>query len=242
MHTLQARSNHQTSSGMRLARSDLTFPEGPWETLLEKAYSIFDAVASDGFALPRWSLGGGTVLMFHYAHRKSKDIDIFIPDPQFLDYINPRIGGRGEDVTSEYQDSSEYLKLFLPEGEIDFVATSSLTNNPFEEYVVLGRNILLETPIEIVAKKLWHRGDRATPRDLLDLAMVIEHHYDEILDHHEIFTKNIEIFTNQCESRKAFMLPVFDAIEKSDFNLSFDECLEQANALKKDLLRATSIS
>lgn len=61
---------------MRLAKSELTFPEGPWETLLEKAYSLFDSVASDGFALPRWSLGGGTVLMFHYAHRKSKDIDI----------------------------------------------------------------------------------------------------------------------------------------------------------------------
>jgi hypothetical protein len=84
-----------------LAKPELSFPEGPWKVLLEKAYSLFDAVASDGFAIPLWSMGGGTVLMFHYAHRKSKDIDIFIPDPQFLGYINPRIGGHGEDVTSE---------------------------------------------------------------------------------------------------------------------------------------------
>ena len=49
--------------------------------------------------------------------------------------------------------------------------------------------------------------------------------------------KNIEIFTKQCESRKSIMLPAFDAIEKIDFDLSFDECLQRANQLKADLLR-----
>lgn len=237
---LQPRSSHQTNSGALLAKPILNFPEGTWITLLEKAYSLFDAVAADGFTIPRWSLGGGTVLMFHYAHRRSKDIDIFIPDPQFLGYINPRTGGRGEDITSEYKDAAEYVKLFLPEGEIDFVASSTLTNNPFEEHEVLGRNILLETPIEIVAKKLWHRGDRATPRDLLDLAMVIDRHYSEILDHRDIFVKNIVTFTSQCESRKSIMLPAFNAIEKIDFNMSFDECLNRAIQLKLDLLKITS--
>jgi hypothetical protein len=196
-----------------------------------------DSVASDGFTLPRWSLGGGTVLMFYFAHRKSKDIDIFVPDPQFLGYVNPRIGGRGEDVTSDYKDAADYVKLFLPEGEIDFVASPTLTENPFEEHEVLGRKILLETPVEIVAKKLWYRGDRATPRDLLDLALVIEHHYSEILVHGQVFVKNIEAFTDQYESRRAIMLPVFDAIEKIEFELSFDECLDRANGLKADLLK-----
>jgi hypothetical protein len=132
------------------------------------------------------------------------------------------------------------VKLFLPEGEIDIVASSTLTKNPFEEYKVLGRDILLETPVEIIAKKLWHRGDRATARDLLDLAVVIEHHYSDILDYRDVFVRNIEVFTHQCESRKSIMLPAFDAIEKIDFNLSFDECLERVNALKADLLKAVS--
>ena len=79
-------------------------------------------------------------------------VDIFIPDPQFLAYVNPRTGGRGEDLTSDYKDSNEYVKLFFPEGEIDFVASATLTNNPFEIHEVLGRNIYLETPVEIVAK------------------------------------------------------------------------------------------
>jgi hypothetical protein len=225
---------------MLLAKPELSFPEGPWKVLLEKAYGLFDAIVDDGFTPPLWSLGGGTVLMFHFAHRKSKDIDIFIPDPQFLGYINPRTGGRGEDITSDYKDTAEYVKLFLPEGEIDFVASSTLTKNPFEVYEVLGRNILLETPVEIVAKKIWHRGDRATARDLLDLAMVIEHRHSDILDHCDVFVKNIEVFANQCESRKSIMMPAFDAIEKIDFNMSFDECLESVNALKIDLLKVSS--
>lgn len=220
-----------------LGKLSLNFPEGPWKSLLEKTFCLLDSVASDGFTLPRWSLGGGTVLMFYYAHRKSKDIDIFVPDPQFLGYVNPRLGGRGEEITTEYKDGTEFVKLFLPEGEIDFVVSPTLTENPFEEHEVLGRNILLETPIEIVAKKLWYRGDRATPRDLLDLSLVIEHHYSEILDHSDVFARNIEAFTDQCDSRRAIMLPAFEAIEKIEFKLSFDECLDRANALKADLLK-----
>lgn len=223
-----------------MVKPPLNFPEGPWKSLLVKAFWLMETIKSDGYTLPRWSLGGGTVLMFYYAHRKSKDIDIFVPDPQFLGYVNPRLGGRAEEVTADYKDGTEFVKLFLPEGEIDFVASSTLTENPFEEHEVLGRKVLLETPIEIVAKKLWYRGDRATPRDLLDLALVIEHHYSEILDHSDVFAKNIEAFTEQCYSRRAIMLPVFEEIEKIEFKLGFDECLNRANDLKADLLRKST--
>jgi hypothetical protein len=213
----------------------LKFPAGPWQILLEQAYAVLDSVAADGIEIPRWSLGGGTVLMFHYEHRLSKDIDIFLPDPQFLGYINPRIGGKGEDITQDYSDGAEFVKLYLPQGEIDFVASSTLTTHPFVSDDVLGRSILLETPVEIVAKKIWYRGDRATPRDLLDLAIVIDHQYDEILKHKEIFAKNIEAFAQQCETRKSVLTPVFNAIEKLNFDLTYDECLLRVNKLKHDL-------
>jgi len=84
---------------------------------------------------------------------------------------------------------------------------------------------------------MWYRGDRATPRDLLDLAVVIEHHYDEILANRDVFKNNIRVFTEQCMVRRAFMLSVFNEIETIDFNLSFDECLQRAKSLESDLLR-----
>jgi hypothetical protein len=55
-----------------------------------------------------------------------------------------------------------------------------------------------------------------------------------------VFAKNIEAFTEQCYSRRAIMLPVFEAIEKIEFKLSFDECLDRANHLKVDLLRIST--
>lgn len=55
--------------------NQLQFPEGAWQGLLTQAFSLLDAVAADGVEVPRWSLGGGTVLMFYYAHRLSKDIE-----------------------------------------------------------------------------------------------------------------------------------------------------------------------
>ena len=49
--------------------------------LLEYAASIIDEAK-----LPpsTYSLGGGTVLSYVFNHRKSKDIDIFINDPQYM--------------------------------------------------------------------------------------------------------------------------------------------------------------
>ncbi len=47
-------------------------------------------------------------------------------------------------------------------------------------WTLLGREVRVETAAEIVAKKLWHRGDRATARDLFDLSLVIEREPDAL--------------------------------------------------------------
>jgi toxin YhaV len=116
-----------------LAKAILHFPDGAWKALLGQTFKLLDDLAQTGIPIPKWSLGGGTVLIFYYQHRKSKDIDIFVLDPQFLGYVNPRLGGPAESLTSEYTDAAEYVKLFMPQGEIDFVAAPPLTANPFEE-------------------------------------------------------------------------------------------------------------
>lgn len=62
-----------------------------WETLFQRALDLIDSVGSAGIILRDWSFGGGTVLMRRYRHRFSKDIDIFVPDPQYLGYLTPRL-------------------------------------------------------------------------------------------------------------------------------------------------------
>ena len=56
-------------------------PEGAWKDLLPHALSIIEDIEHHGTPNPFWTFGGGTVLMFRYNHRLSKDIDIFVPDP-----------------------------------------------------------------------------------------------------------------------------------------------------------------
>jgi len=204
----------------------LIFPQGPWEILLKRAYSLFSEIENKGITIPRWSLGGGTVLMFHYNHRMSKDIDIFLPDPQFLGYVNPRLSEEAESLTSEYIEAEHHIKLYFEEGEIDFIATAPLTKNPFYQYPVLGKSILLEKPLEIVAKKMWHRGEMATARDLFDLALVIEKIPDEFEASKAIFLKNAQVFISQCHDRKDILKVQFEQIQLINYQKTYNECLE----------------
>ena len=91
-----------------------------------------------GVALTDWSFGGGTVLMRRHNHRFSKDIDIFIPDPQYLAYLTPRLNEIAESLTADYLEEAESLKLRFPEGEIDFVASAALTREPTTVETLLG--------------------------------------------------------------------------------------------------------
>ena len=62
-----------------------------WESLFKKALAIIDSGDPNGLRADKWSFGGGTVLMRRYRHRVSKDVDIFVPDPQYLGYLSPRL-------------------------------------------------------------------------------------------------------------------------------------------------------
>jgi len=145
-----------------------------WETLFQRALELIDSTTNLESPLSDWSFGGGTVLMRRHSHRFSNDIDIFIPDPQWLGYLTPRLNATAERLTSDYVEAAESLKLRFPEGEIDFVASQPLTENATIQETLFGRDVQVETSTEIIAKKIWHRGDRFTARDIFDLAMVAE--------------------------------------------------------------------
>lgn len=95
--------------------------EGAWKALWPRALVLTDHL-EDQISNAFWTFGGGTVLMLRIAHRQSKGIDLFVPDPQYLGYINPRLSEVAENISSDYGEAAEYIKLYLREGEIDVVA------------------------------------------------------------------------------------------------------------------------
>ena len=142
--------------------------------LFAAALRLIGAIHDDGISNPFWTFGGGTVLMLRYGHRKSKDIDIFVADAQYLGYVNPAKSAVAESLTTKYIETAGSIKLVLDNGEIDFVAAPNLTGQPFEVWEIAGESVRVETAAEIIAKKMWHRGDNTTARDLFDLAAVCE--------------------------------------------------------------------
>ena len=142
-----------------------------WENLLGYALKQLDPCGLPGDS---WTLGGGTVLMFHFAHRLSKDIDIFFPDKQLLGMVSPRVNDAVELSLREYIEQDGFCKLTFPEGKVDFIYSRKMTTHPPQARMLIGRRVLCEDPVEIAAKKVFWRGHRFTPRDIFDLAVVYD--------------------------------------------------------------------
>lgn len=204
-------------------------PDGVWQELLPHALRMIEDIKNHGAADPFWTMGGGTVLMFRYQHRLSKDIDIFVPDPQYLGFVTPRLSDIAASVSSQYvEDQSSYVKLIRSEGEIDFVAAPNLTLFPFELWDINGQVIRVETATEIVAKKLWHRGDRATARDLFDLSLVIEREPEELQKASKYLQKNAAEFMQQISDRSRVLRLQFEQIDTLNYTPSYDEAANRA--------------
>jgi len=201
----------------------IALPKGVWEQLLRHAFTLIDEIDRHGIKDPVWTFGGGTVLMLRHGHRLSKDIDIFVPDPQYLGFVSPRLSDVAESVTHDYVEGPGYIKLLRPEGEIDFVASPNLTPSPYEVWQLLGRQVRVETSAEIVAKKLWHRGDRATARDLFDLALVIEREPQALASAGQYLVRHRSAFLSQIEQRQEILRLQFDAIDRLAYQVSYED-------------------
>lgn len=207
-----------------------------WETLFRRALDILDSAQRAGSMVHEWSFGGGTVLMRRYRHRVSTDIDIFVPDPQLLGYLSPRLNPVAESFTADYFEQANFLKLVLPQGEIDFVVAGFLTADPVSSERICGRDTRVETSAEIIAKKVWYRAAEFTARDLFDFALVADREPWSLERLREILQARRTVLLDCLADREAELREDFAALEVLDFRPQFDDCL----AAMTDLLSTTS--
>lgn len=137
-----------------------------------------------------------------------------------------------EGITSDYVEQGNFVKLVLDAGEVDVVASPNLTDEPFEIWEIMGQPVKVETAAEIVAKKLYHRGDRATARDLFDLAVVVEQEPTTLAHAAPFLLRHAAAFLGQIEAGPPIMREQFARIQRISFDRSFDECV----ALARDFL------
>lgn len=154
-------------------------PNSPgWQSLLDRAMRGIDALAAAQTPLRHYTFGGGTALMIQLEHRLSKDIDLFINDPQYIPLLSPRTGGESIWYSEHYDEAAHYLKIRYDEGEIDFIVADLLTTAPIVEYEFRGWKVPMEHPVEIAIKKLYHRAEGFKPRDIFDVAVIMTRHED----------------------------------------------------------------
>jgi hypothetical protein len=147
---------------------------GGWRRLFKQARSLIrQANIGDD-----WAFGGGTAMMIQIGHRESRDIDIFLSDPQLLPLLDPQ----KNDFEFEIQpnaymgDGTISQRFAFGEGEIDFIVASALTSSPSIATTVEGEAIRLETIPEIITKKVFYRRALIKPRDIFDIAAACENH------------------------------------------------------------------
>jgi len=195
--------------------------------LFDRATAILDD-AGNRYGRPlTWTLGGGTVMFLRHEHRRSRDIDVFVPDPQHLGYLSPRLSDVASSEDPEYEEGAEFVKIYFPEGEIDFIACGHLTSVPTEVALLGGRSVALETDLEIVAKKLYFRGNRFQPRDLFDLAFVLERHDDASMALQPWADRYRDRIKVRLTSGSSAFRDAFEAVEAVSYQPGFDDAVRR---------------
>jgi len=131
-----------------------------------------------------YALGGGTALSAYYwQHRFSTDIDIFIHKgtAEDLKKIDPRktstaIKARLARIkyAGDLKKHPVYTELTIDQNsKMQFFVVKDYTTVPYSEVTLWGKNILIESVEEIIAKKVYYRCEDANARDLFDLTVAI---------------------------------------------------------------------
>ena len=139
-----------------------------WKRLLELVLPALDELPKE----LTWSLGGGTALSISLNHRISYDIDIFFQDASALKFLSPNKNKKIRTLSDDWQQPGNYLKIERPEGDIDFLIARTFSASPHFCHDFKGYEILVETPAEIIAKKIHYRGSQFSVRDIFDIAAV----------------------------------------------------------------------
>jgi len=81
-----------------------------------------------------------------------------------------------------------------------------------------------------LAKKMFHRGDRATARDLFDLAMVVEREPDALQAAAPFLVRHRDRFLEQIRQPGAGFVATFEAIAATGYRPSLEHCIAVATA------------
>jgi hypothetical protein len=99
-----------------------------WARLFRVACGLIRQVNSKTPISDHWTFGGGTAMMLQIDHRESRDVDIFLDDPQLLPFFDPQKQDFKFDILpSDYGgDGTKFLKLTFNQNPAATIAATAL--------------------------------------------------------------------------------------------------------------------
>ncbi len=190
-----------------------------WIPLFKLALKI---LSNEKVLKSQWSFGGGTALMTYYNHRKSKDVDIFLRDVQLLTRFTPRLNDYVAERVDDYTEMSSSLKLKIKQQEIDFIVAPSLTQKPTVKKLIGNTLVNVETPEEIVIKKIFYRAEAFKTRDVFDLAVVIKDKANGLLKNISVYQSKLDVLRNRLDMLKRVYPIELKALDIIDHRIEKD--------------------
>jgi hypothetical protein len=188
-----------------------------------------------------WTIGGGTMLNDMFAHRESKDIDIFVSDPQILLFLTPRSNDVAEQIgdAGSYVESSNFIKFVTRNGEIDFIVAPRLTKPHAIPRDIGDHPAMVETPVEILAKKVLYRAEAFTGRDLFDLAFLIENgEAEKLMQDKSTYLPKLNIILERMLTHPDGPRRAFEQLQTINYHPTFDHCVATVQRFVADHTQA----
>ena len=156
------------------------------ETYAKQIKALNDLISECKKLLPNNDLsfirfGGGTALaIYHFQHRKSFDIDLFVTDPQILNYLSPKHWLEDSRLfnTAKYIDLANHIRLLTKENiKIDILVSQDFIGHAIidNSHAFFQESIYVESLEDILAKKIVYRKDQNKSRDIIDLSVALYH-------------------------------------------------------------------
>lgn len=152
--------------------------------------------------------GGGTALaIYYFQHRLSFDVDLFVQDPQIINYLSPKhwLEDSATFGDEAYLDFANHIRVLSSKNKIKLdvlVAQDNLVDCLIDDSLMLfNKTIYVESIEDIIAKKIIHRRKGNLTRDIIDIGIAIEKNniFEKLLKIEAVTKNDISELNNALE-------------------------------------------
>ena len=157
----------------------------------------------------RIRFGGGTALaIYYFQHRLSFDVDLFVQDPQIMNYLSPKHWLEDSSTFGDemYIDFANHIRVLSAKNKIKLdvlVAQDNHANCLVDDSNKLFNATLhVESIEDIIAKKIVYRRKGNFTRDITDIAIAIEKEniLEKLLNIEAVTRKDINELSNALDT------------------------------------------